>query len=319
MSAGSPSLLTFLDTPVVVGDPDGGVAYVNPAFESRFRIAGGVARGQPLAALFDGGAREAVLRAVADACGKGQTVRFRLRQGSSGYLAIASPIVADAARVGVVILLVESPSTEERFLALHREIQQPLGELAGTLEQLLEQTGGRRSERYRALVEDGIRSLSRVIKWNDELNAMLSGSPRPGGSRATLDPVRVVRAAAERVAPEFKAAGVDLEVLLPGSLPAARGDPGRLELALVRLLQSRVASALESESVTVAARTAGREGSASVVISIVDSPSADQNADPTGDPSTHLVADVVREIGAEIRTTSDPFAGRTTAIRLQVC
>lgn len=29
-----PSLLSFLDAPVVVGDPDGRAAYVNPAFEA---------------------------------------------------------------------------------------------------------------------------------------------------------------------------------------------------------------------------------------------------------------------------------------------
>jgi len=33
-----PSLLSFLDAPVVVGDPDGRAAYVNPTFETRFAV-----------------------------------------------------------------------------------------------------------------------------------------------------------------------------------------------------------------------------------------------------------------------------------------
>ena len=63
MSSGT--LLAFLDAPVVVGDPEGRAAYVNPAFETRFAVASAAATGAPLASLFDGGVREAVLRAVA--------------------------------------------------------------------------------------------------------------------------------------------------------------------------------------------------------------------------------------------------------------
>ncbi len=32
------SLLSFMDAPVVVGDPDGAAVYVNPAFEARFEM-----------------------------------------------------------------------------------------------------------------------------------------------------------------------------------------------------------------------------------------------------------------------------------------
>ena len=60
MSIGSVSLLTFLDAPVVVGDPDGRTAYVNPAFAARFRGPGDDATGQPLSALFEGGAGQQV-------------------------------------------------------------------------------------------------------------------------------------------------------------------------------------------------------------------------------------------------------------------
>ena len=65
---GAESLLSYLDAPIVVGDPDGRAVYVNPAFEERFPRAGKSALGLPLAELFDGGAREAVLRGVVTAC-----------------------------------------------------------------------------------------------------------------------------------------------------------------------------------------------------------------------------------------------------------
>ena len=65
MSAETPSLLTFLDAPIVVGDPQSYVTYLNPAFERRFDVDAEESLGQPIATLFNGGMRESVLTAVA--------------------------------------------------------------------------------------------------------------------------------------------------------------------------------------------------------------------------------------------------------------
>jgi PAS domain-containing protein len=317
MSVGARSLLEFIDAPVVVGDPEGRAAYVNPAFASRFG-AGGDATGEPLSTLFEGGVREAVLRAVVECCEQGRSVRFRLRHAGVGYTAVASPIVAEDARVGVVILLIESGAADERLLAMQREIVEPVGELRRVLDELLEQTGGRRDERYRSLVEEGARALARVQKWSEELTALISGRPIAVKPGASFDAVRVVQDAAARLRGEFAALGIELEVLVPARLPRVKGDGARVELALVRLLQGRLSSARESASVTLAARPVGREAR-SVVISICDAPGGDglSMADPT-EPLPSLVVDVVRELGGEIRSASDPLVGRTTAIRLAV-
>ena len=52
------SLLDYLDAPVLVGDPDGRVVHLNPAFERRFDVSLADARGGLVAAVFEGGARE---------------------------------------------------------------------------------------------------------------------------------------------------------------------------------------------------------------------------------------------------------------------
>jgi len=319
VSGASPSLLSFLDAPILVGDPEGCAAFANPAFERDFGVTSDAAAGRPLALLFEGGAREALLTAVAQACRSGETARFRLRHGAVGYTAVASPIVAHDARVGVVILFIESPTADERFLAMHREMREPLDELASSLQLLLEQTGGRRSERYRGMVDDGIRALGRVQKRFEEIHALLVGQGEPRRSPATLDPVQVVRRAAQRVAEDLEGAGIDLQVLVPASLPAARGDAERLEVALVRLLKARVGSALDSETVTLAARSVGRGSPSCVVISIVDAPTGDLASLPDpAEPDRRLAGTLVEEMGGELRTTADPFAGRTTAIRLNL-
>ena len=318
MSLVSGSLLTFLDAPVVVGDPEGRTAYVNPAFAARFRPGGDDATGQPLSALFEGGVREAVLRAVVECCEQGRTVRFRLRHAGVGYTAVASPIVAEDARVGVVILLVESGAADERLLALQREIAEPVGELRRVLDELLEQTGGRRDERYRTLVDEGSRALTRVQKWSEELTAVIAGRPAAARPDASFDAVRVVQDAAARLRGEFAALGIELEVLVPARLPRVRGDGARVEHAIVRLLQGRLSTARESASVTLAARPVGREAR-SIVISICDAPGGDglSMTDPT-EPIPAIVMEIVRELGGEIRSAADPLVGRTTAIRLDV-
>ena len=318
MSLGSVSLLTFLDAPVVVGDPDGRTAYVNPAFAARFRASGDDATGQPLSALFEGGVREAVLRAVVECCEQGRTVRFRLRHGGVAYAAVASPIVAEDARVGVVILLVESSAAEERLIALQRELSEPVGELRRVLDELLEQTGGRRDDSYRTLVEDGARALARVQKWCDELT-LIAGPPAGARSETSFDARSVVQDAAARMRGEFAALGIELEVLVPAQLPRVRGNGSRVELALVRLLRERLSTARESPAVTLAARPIGRGDARSVVISISESPAADGRAPvDRSEPVPAVVMEVVRELGGEIRTAADPLMGRTTAIRLDV-
>jgi hypothetical protein len=320
MSGGSRSLLTYLDAPVVVGDPDGRIAYLNPAFESSFLVSLETTAGQPLAQLFEGGARELVLRSVAEACERGRTVRFRLRQGERGFSSIVSPIVAEDARVGVVILLMEAVASEEHLLALHREIREPLDDMTRFLDEMLEQTGGRRSERYRDMIESGMRAVARIRKWSDELYALLSGeevAEESGG--VAFDPVRVVRDVAARVSDEVAERGVDFELLVPAQLPVACGDAGRLEMALAHLLRERLGSASAASSVTLAARTVGAGDAKSLLISIVDSPDDDESSmeDPT-EPEPRLVLDLVRELGGDIHTTADPLTGRTTAIRLNL-
>jgi hypothetical protein len=318
MSMGSVSLLTFIDAPVVVGDPEGRAAYVNPAFMARFRSGGGDTTGQPLSGLFEGGVREAVLRAVVECCEQGRTVRFRLRHAGVAYAAVASPILAEDARVGVVILLVESSGVEERLIALQREISEPAGELRRVLDELLEQTGGRRDERYRALLEDGARALARLQKWRDELSALIAGPPVSARAESSFDALRVVNEAAERMRGEFKALGVALELLVPAQLPRVRGDGARFEQALVRLLQERLTGAQRSPVVTLAVRLIGRGETRGVVISVCEAPGAEGAAPDAGEPVPAVVLEIVRELAAEIRTAADPLMGRTTAIRLDV-
>ena len=315
------SLLDFLDAPLVVGDPEGRVIYANPAFEQGFCHSREKSLGGELATLFAGGGREAILTAVAEVCASGQTVHIRVRENDRGYLAVASPIEVDRDRVGVLILFTNEPVANERLLTFHREIQQPLEEIQECLEQLIEETGGRRSENFRGVVEQGLGALIRARKWSNELHALLTGPDSQRAQQASLDPVRVVRQVASRLSGDFERAGSELDLLVPAQLPPARGEDALLETALERLLRQRLFEAGEDTCFTLTARRMGSGDDRAMLIAVIDQP-REPRAEAGGETGERLESSAVREavaaLGGSVRTLSYRGVGRVTAISLRL-
>ena len=127
-SAEEISLLGHLDTPILVGDPEGHVVYANPSFRKRFCPTGGDPTGTALASVFGGGAREAVLKVTAEVLQRGQAARLQIREGGVGYVGLASPIEAEDDRVGVVMVMLEEQSNEDHLAGLAEELADPIGE-----------------------------------------------------------------------------------------------------------------------------------------------------------------------------------------------
>jgi len=311
------SLLSFLDAPIVVGDPEGFVIYVNPAFERSFSKTTDEACGQSLATLFEGGAREAILSAVAEVCARGETVHFRLKEAGAAFLGLASPIEAEDDRVGVVILLTVEPGVDERLLAFQAEISEPLEETARAFDELLEQTGGRRAERYRGMVERGAAALERARRWNDELHGALCGRASSDAISASLDPVRVVRQVETRLTEELASSGLDLALLVPNQMRSAAGDPSMLESALTRLIRHRAAEGGEGGLITLSAREIAGED-AGLIFAVVDSPRPSPSADlDEPEPEPRVVRATISALGGRICTLEDDMVGRVTSIRLE--
>jgi hypothetical protein len=316
------SLLEFLDSPLVVGDPEGRVIYANRAFQRSFCESGEQPLGGDLAALFAGGGREAILKAVAEVCESGEPVHFRLRENEHPYLAVASPIEVDRNPVGVLILFTDEPVVNERLLTFHRVIQEPLEEIQDCLEQLIEQTGGRRSEYFRSVVERGLGALVRARKWSDELHAVLTGQVSRDSLDAHFDPVRAVREVASRVSEEFERVGAELDLLVPPQLPAACGEAALLETALEGLLRHRLS---EVDRGTCFALTARRMGSGgedrTMLISVVQlAPESPAEAAGGRDqpPESDAVKEAVAALGGRMVTLSVNGVGLVTAIRLKL-
>jgi nitrogen-specific signal transduction histidine kinase len=175
---GARSLLDFLQTPVMVGDPDGRVVYVNPSFEADFLVPLEEASGQPVANLFTGGGREAVLSAVAKVCGQASSdaVRFSLTVQEHGYRALASAVEAEGGHVGVILLLIRESAGEARLNSFRRELLGPLDDLNACLAAVAEHATGPAAEVQRIAIADGVRCLERVRKWTESVAASLKNS-----------------------------------------------------------------------------------------------------------------------------------------------
>ena len=314
------SLLSFLDAPVVIGDPDGCAVYANQAFELRFERAVGRIPGAPLAELFEGGAREAVLRAVVVAA-QGESVRFRLREGTQGFYAVASPIESGGESVGVVVLLKEEVEGLERVLALHRTMEQPMDELEQVLEQLFELPVVAHEARLRALLGDASQTLWRLRKGADEVHAVLTGtrdvvepvSSQGVGARArSFDPSGLLHRVAARAERSDGAGGRSIEVVVAPSLPMLPGDPHRVEALLLRLLEWRLAPGAAAERLVITARRVAGALSPGLLVSLCELGAYQAAPDP---PHLHEEA---LALGAELRSVAQPGLGRATVLRLRL-
>ncbi len=169
MQGESRSLLTFLEAAVLVADPGGRAVYANPAFARCFEIQAEGVQGAPLTELFEGGAREAVLTALARSCAESGRVRFFIRHGQIGFTATASPIESDGARVGVLLLFNEEVASEESLLAFHRRLEGVIDEISECFAGMRKAGGAAPDPGQMRFLEAGGRGLDRLELLADEL------------------------------------------------------------------------------------------------------------------------------------------------------
>jgi nitrogen-specific signal transduction histidine kinase len=306
------SLLAHLQTPVLVGDPDGCIVYSNPAFRNRFCQAGEDPMGQALAMVFGGGAREVVLTATAEVLQRGQPARLQIREGGYSYTGLASPIEAEDDRVGVVMVLLEEQSNEDYLTGLADEIGEPIAEAIQALQGVSQSLDNHLGDDQQAIFERGLRSIETAQKWLRELQvAIRGGKPKQG----RFDVTNAIARVAERVTNDTETQ-VDLEVLMPPNLPRVAGTTVVFERLLTQLVRQRIGEAKEAEPLTILARTIGGEEPRSVLISLVDVPdSIRRNA--TGHPP-EAVAQGMASMGGEVICVEDSSVGRVTLMRLAV-
>jgi len=304
--ANAPSLLNYLDAPVVVADPDGRVVFLNPAFEACFATTRERCEGRALAELFEGGDRESVLAAVAATCARGQSVRFRIRHHERGFQVLASPIAVDGQRVGSVLLLTEDRLETEGLHRVQRELGGAVEQLTGALDRLArpdaELAEGERSD----WAASGRAALADCRRAANNLGRLAEGQDRSHDREAMIDPARVLRDAVAGVTYEMAESGVSIDVLLAADLPLVRGDGKRFQEALEALLRVRITQAVDW--LTLGARTVDEDGAKQVVVTLTDP--------GRGDPAPPMVADSVAALGGTLEVKAFDGGHCATIVRL---
>ncbi|MCP5060348.1 MAG: PAS domain-containing protein [bacterium] len=308
------ALIDHMDAPVLVGDPDANAVHMNPAFERSFGVDAGLALGTPLAELFQGGGREAMLAAVASVCVEGASVRCRIREGGVGWCAVISPIASQGEQVGVVVLLTEEQAGAGQLMSLRRDLEGPVDEVTLGLETLLEETGGRRNPGHRARLEEALRSVEKLRKSLDEMSTVLAGK-HPLARVEPFDPAQVVRQVADATRERFAERDTTLQLLAPTSLAGFPGDGSGLEGALRALVEARLATPEAPARITLGVRRLGPEDAETLVVSLSETPREAAFDAPFQDDSA--LTDRLIALGARVHGYVHPRLGRTTILQLR--
>ncbi|MDH4137672.1 MAG: cell wall metabolism sensor histidine kinase WalK [Anaerolineae bacterium] len=157
--------------------------------------------------------------------------------------------------------------TEQRRLELigdvAHELRTPLSSIKGIMEGLVDGVLTTEPATF-LLVQREVTRLQRLIHDLEELSRAEAGQV-PLDPRAVA-PADLVRAAADRLRPQFEGKSVSLHLDLPADLPQVRADPSRIIQVLLNLLGNALQYTPSNGQVTVRAWRDGRE----VVIVVQD-------------------------------------------------
>jgi hypothetical protein len=306
------SLLGFVDTPILVGDPDGCIVYANPSFRRCFGVDGDDLMGQPLAMVFGGGAREVVLSVTAAVLEQGSAARLQIREAGIGFTGLASPIEAADDRVGVIMVLLEEESNEDHLSVMIEGISSPLSGALKNLQALTQPIGTRATEAQREKYEGALESLEEAQHSLRELHLVVrGGKPKQGRFDVSAAIVRVVERTIREHVDEF-----DIPVLMPPNLPRVVGTGPTFERILASLLRQRFDEGKEGQPLTLLARTIGSEEVQGVLVSLVDVPDSARRTG-TGLPPESLQQGILA-MGGESICVEDSMLGRVTSMKLAV-
>ncbi len=304
------SLLGFVETPILVGDPEGRIVYANASFRQFFAPGNDDLMGQPLAMVFGGGARELVLSVVASVLERGEAARLQIREAGVGFIGLASPIEAQDDRVGVIMVLLEEESNEDHLSVMIDEISSPLSASLKDLQALTSPLTHQLSKAQNDAFEAALASLEEAQNSLRELHLVIrGGKPKHGHFDVSSAILRVV----ERITREY-GSEVEIQVLMPPNLPRVVGIGAAFERLITSLMRHRIEEAKEGQPLTLLARSMSGDGAPAVLVSLVDVPDTLRRKG-TGLPPESLQQGIA-SMGGESICVEDSMLGRVTSMRL---
>jgi len=247
------SLLSAMEFGVLFVEPDGGIAYVNPALIDLLALPG-AAIGMPLAQALAASALAATpeaVRALATTGAAGETrlpdgrvITYRPfpvldGQGSGGRLWTFLDVSDSRHAARQLIAARDAAEAANRakasFLAtMSHEIRTPMNGVIGMTGLLLDTPLDDEQRHFAETIRDSAESLLTVI--NDVLDFSKMEAGRLDLEHGDFDLVSLVETVVDILAPRAQAKGIEISCLIdPGVAPNVEGDSGRLRQILMNL------------------------------------------------------------------------------------
>ncbi|UCD84203.1 MAG: PAS domain-containing protein [Deltaproteobacteria bacterium] len=335
------TILTYLDTPIIIGDANNKLIYLNPAGEEVFQRKVMELVGKEVRELFSGDSWEGILETITQVRKQNRPSRISVEAGSRNFRASISPIIGDEEGfIGYVINLLDiaegkvADQLKADALIIVNQIRDPLLDIADTLNELKKKVSSGLKKEASRLIEKGLEDSQKVIRLVDELLGFPDAeSKKPEVKQEELDISKIIKNTISDMEPFAKKEGVALEWTIPANLPKMLGDQEKLTYALNSLLGFSLNHTPAKGVITVSGKTGQKkDGRRPLIITVSDtgegidqaelphlfdgnSPKAHSEED---EPSVRLgaVKDIIEAHQGRISVVSEKGIGTTFSIVL---
>ena len=273
------TILTYLDTPIIIGDANNKLIYLNPAGEEMFQRKVMELVGKEVKELFSGDSWEDILETIAQVRKQNHPSRISVEEGSRNFRASISPIVGDEEGfIGYVINLLDiaegkvADQLKTDALIIVNQIRDPLLDIADTLNELKNKVSSGLKKEANRLIEKGLEDSQKVIRLVDELLGVPDAeSKKPEVKQEELNISKIIKNTISDMEPFAKKEGVALEWTIPANLPKMLGDQEKLTYALNSLLGFSLYHTPAKGVITVSGKTGQeKDGRRPLIITVSD-------------------------------------------------
>ena len=256
-------VLSAMADGVIMVDPEGQVAFANPAAEILFNFKSDRAVGQNLIEIV----RDHEIDAMVKAClstGKEQTIQLESGKTRRFLQAIAIPLHQNQTRSGVLVLFqdlteLRSLQTMRRELIgnISHELRTPLASIKAMAETLADGAIDDRktAQDFLAKINAEVDRLTRLTTELTELSHIESGKAELHLEPSDLK--TLIELTVARLAPLAQRQGVSISIELPPDLPAVTVDRERIQQVIANIVHNAIKFTPSGGKITISAAPEG--------------------------------------------------------------
>lgn len=250
------TILAYFDEPVLITDPKGVLAYLNPRAEERFGVELKLAVGRNMTELLPAGVARALSDGVARVNKTPKNLKLLVEDSDPRYLAELNPIMQNSKLLGVVMSL-RAESQDEVIARLNQslftnmvdEIYRPINQLTMLFSREFEERQGFEAFYHRS--QDMVKQIIAALNNLVDISPVLIGEIRLARSR--FQPSILLKLARRSFYARAEDKGVSLQRLEHRDLPEVMGDQAKLNRILIIFLDQMLNLAQPGEIVAISA------------------------------------------------------------------